>query len=199
MPIAIHWRRLLPAAGVRAASIVFWPPATATAFLNRSATLPRAAPAPVFVAICRRLQSCDAVLAISASILQSSRPARNHRLLLTLSATDDALPWRVGCVFVPAAICPRRALRPRKVKRRGRRAGIIDKLELSIARGAEKPCPVDGSELAASEIKDMSVPRFSQHDFTVEGLSALILHHAGSARTCAGSLGFSGPGSAGSP
>jgi hypothetical protein len=26
MPIAIHWRRLLPAAGVRAASIVFWPP-----------------------------------------------------------------------------------------------------------------------------------------------------------------------------
>ena len=30
--------------------------------------------------------------------------------------------------------------------------------------------------------------RFSQHDFTVEGLSALILHHANSARTCAGSL-----------
>jgi len=33
MPIAIHWRRLLPA------------------FLNRSATLPRAAPAPVFLVI----------------------------------------------------------------------------------------------------------------------------------------------------
>jgi hypothetical protein len=44
-----------------------------------------------------------------------------------------------------------------------------------------------------SEIKDMSMPRFSQHDFIVEGLSALILHHADSARTCAGSLGVSDP------
>jgi hypothetical protein len=50
-----------------------------------------------------------------------------------------------------------------------------------------------------SEIKDTSVPRFSQHDFTVEGMSALILHRTDSARTCAGSLGFSRPGSAGSP
>jgi hypothetical protein len=43
------------------------------------------------------------------------------------------------------------------------------------------------------------MPRFSQHDFTVEGLSALILHHPDAARPCAGSLGFSRPGSAGSP
>jgi hypothetical protein len=30
-------------------------------------------------------------------------------------------------------------------------AGAIDKRELSIARGAEKTCPDDGSELAASQ------------------------------------------------